>query len=522
MTNERTNGTKRSVMNSVIRVSMAVVAASVLLLAAPTALASQISITVPIRLAASEDLDNGRELLDEREYHAAAQAFERAVAAASAQAAASAATAESASVAGVAQAAAAAQAAARAEASAALYWQSYSLNKALQYADAMVAIEELRRSYSDSRWLDDARVLEREIRDALRDRGREERDQARDQRDRARDEARLARDMARDERDRAREEHESSRDDHEDYDADHDYEYGDYDYEYEYESQEFGSGDDSGEDDMVMYALHGLMGVDPDRAIPVLERFLAGDHPRSHKQQALFVLSQTGDERAINIIMDLARDGSDPRLQVEAIQMFVMLGAPGNSGLEELYDETDDPRVKRALLQAAMVNGHGDLLMRVVQDEDAETNLRVQSVHMLGVTGDTDLLRDLYPADLPVEMRRAMLDAFGIAGDPEPVQDILRVETNPQLRAHAIRSLGIMGGSVSEIVVEIYQRLETDSEKRAAAEALMMQGDGVALRELYQQEDDPAIKRHLIQMLSVVGDDDSVDLFLDILDGTDQ
>lgn len=45
----------------------------------------------------------------------------------------------------------------------ALYWKAYTLNKLGRRDEAMAAIAELRKSYSGSRWLDDAKALEVEI-----------------------------------------------------------------------------------------------------------------------------------------------------------------------------------------------------------------------------------------------------------------------------------------------------------------------------------------------------------------------
>jgi len=45
----------------------------------------------------------------------------------------------------------------------ALYWKAYTLNKLGRAADAQAAIDQLRKSYPSSRWLDDAKALELEV-----------------------------------------------------------------------------------------------------------------------------------------------------------------------------------------------------------------------------------------------------------------------------------------------------------------------------------------------------------------------
>jgi len=48
----------------------------------------------------------------------------------------------------------------------ALYWKAYTLNKLGRRDEAMAAIAELRKSYAGSRWLDDAKALEVEVKQA--------------------------------------------------------------------------------------------------------------------------------------------------------------------------------------------------------------------------------------------------------------------------------------------------------------------------------------------------------------------
>jgi hypothetical protein len=48
----------------------------------------------------------------------------------------------------------------------ALYWKAYALGKQGKRDDGLAAIAELRKSYANSRWLDDAKALELELRQA--------------------------------------------------------------------------------------------------------------------------------------------------------------------------------------------------------------------------------------------------------------------------------------------------------------------------------------------------------------------
>ena len=73
----------------------------------------------------------------------------------------------------------------------------------------------------------------------------------------------------------------------------------------------------SDDEELKLYALDGLMQVDPEKAVPVLEKLLAGDSSPRVKERALFVLSQSDSPRAREILVRTAKtgpaDGAAPR-----------------------------------------------------------------------------------------------------------------------------------------------------------------------------------------------------------------
>lgn len=86
-----------------------------------------------------------------------------------------------------------------------------------------------------------------------------------------------------------------------------------------------GSPGELGDEELKLYAVNGLMNLDPERAIPVLEEVLAGDQGPKVKERALFVLSQSGEPRAYQILARVAREG-EPDERRQAIQYLGMAG----------------------------------------------------------------------------------------------------------------------------------------------------------------------------------------------------
>src|SRR5581483_1866147 len=60
------------------------------------------------------------------------------------------------------------------------------------------------------------------------------------------------------------------------------------------------------DDELKLMALRGLMNSDPDQALPVLQKMLAGTNSPKVKDRALFVLSQSRSPKAREIITGIA------------------------------------------------------------------------------------------------------------------------------------------------------------------------------------------------------------------------
>ena len=70
---------------------------------------------------------------------------------------------------------------------------------------------------------------------------------------------------------------------------------------------------DAGSDEETkLIALNSLMHSDAEQAVPMLERFLAGNASVKLKKKALFVLSQSGSPRARQVVTEIAKGGAQP------------------------------------------------------------------------------------------------------------------------------------------------------------------------------------------------------------------
>ena len=277
-----------------------------------------------------------------------------------------------------------------ARADGALYWRAYALNKLGRRQEALTAIAQLRKQYARSQWVNDAKALEIEVRQA---------------------------------------------------------------------AGQTVSPEAESDDELKIMAINSLMNTDPERAIPLLEGVLKGNHPLKQKQQALFVLLQTGAPRARQIVIEIAKSGSNPELQKKAIEDLGLFGGPESlQTLADIYGSSTDAGVKQRILQSFMV-----------------------------------------------------------AGDRAHLVALARGEPHVELRRKAIELLGVMGNDTAPDILAIYAGSRDKSERKAAIQALFVQGNDKALIDLARKETDPELKRFIVQQLSVMGTKDATDYMMEIL-----
>jgi hypothetical protein len=110
---------------------------------------------------------------------------------------------------------------------------------------------------------------------------------------------------------------------------------------------------DAVDDETKLLALNAIMRTDPDAALSAVEKMLAGSSNVRLKDRALFVLSQSRNEKAVGIISNVARSNTNPDLQQRAIRY---LGQSNNvdamKTLSTVYSGSNSVDTKKAVISA--------------------------------------------------------------------------------------------------------------------------------------------------------------------------
>ena len=274
---------------------------------------------------------------------------------------------------------------------------------------------------------------------------------------------------------------------------------------------------DGGRDDaeeLKIAAMDALITAPPERALPLVNKVLAGNHSIELKERALFILSQIDDAGAQETLQRFAQDSSG-ELQSEAIRMIGISGDDGSlASLKAIYD-SGDAEAKEAVIEAFMIAGDKRAIFDIAVN--AEGDEFENAVDMLGAMGAREELRELLSRTGPSE---ALIEAYAISGDIEELRRMAVDNSNPDMQAPAIEAMGIVGGDeVNATLLQIYRDATTEDVREAALDGMLISGYDAGILELYRSSDSTSDKKELLEYLVMMGSDEVWNLIDSALDG---
>jgi HEAT repeat protein len=277
---------------------------------------------------------------------------------------------------------------------------------------------------------------------------------------------------------------------------------------------------DEQNEELKLLALNSLMQQDEARALPVIQQILNSDKSEKLKARALFVLAQDQSAQAQSLIGQVAHNDRDPGLQRKAVEMLAVAhGKQAAPTLADIYRQTPNEQVKKAVLQAYLIIGTPDPLVEAAAHESNPELVRT-AVHTLGAMGGVSQLLTLYRGASSNQTKAEIISALVSSGQKgaEALSTIAASEQDPELRRHAIRNMAMAGGpSTAPSLVAIYKKSSDIETKKAVVQGLFVTGDSHDLVELARAEKDPAAQKDIVQQLSLMHGKEVSDYMLEIL-----
>jgi hypothetical protein len=278
------------------------------------------------------------------------------------------------------------------------------------------------------------------------------------------------------------------------------------------------SADASIDDDLKLLALQNLANSDAEQAVPLIENVLKGAQSPRIKERALFVLAQSNKPAARDIVIRVAKGGSNPDLQLKAVQFVGMFRAvDGIKVLSEIYGTSQDQAVRRAILRSYMMAGAREPLVAAARQETTP-ELRLEAVRQLGNMKAGAELAELYAKETSPEVKKQILRGLAIGGQNDKLVALAQSESNPELRRTAIRSLGLnRDSSTGAILTQLYAKEQTQEVREAVLDALYTQGNAAALVSLARPEKDPEMRLRIVRRLSTMKAPEATEYMLELL-----
>jgi HEAT repeat protein len=269
------------------------------------------------------------------------------------------------------------------------------------------------------------------------------------------------------------------------------------------------------DEELKIAALEALISAPPERALPIVQRVMAGDHGDEVKERALFILSQIDAPQAQTILLDTARTASG-ELQHEAIRMIGIGGdAATLANLREIYED-GDKEVKESVLEAFLIADDAASILEIASATDDREAFE-EAVETLGAMGALDELRTLRER---VGNSEELVEAYAIAGDYETLREMALDNSDPEIQEEAIEGLGIVGGpEVNQTLMEIYRNAQNDRAREASLEGMLISGHSEGVLQLFRESQDAAEKRELLETLVIMDSEAAMQVIDETLGG---
>lgn len=270
------------------------------------------------------------------------------------------------------------------------------------------------------------------------------------------------------------------------------------------------------DEELKLYALQMLMANDPERAEPLLKKYIEEGKSDELRERAMFVLLQHPDAASSDLLKNALAQAGNVQMKMSAIRLLGMLDdEKSRAMLDRAYKETDDIAVKHMIIQSYMTQDNAQRLAEIARTEK-DVSLQRQAITMLGVTGEIGLVKDLYKSTQDAGIRRAMLQGFALAGDGEMLFEILETEKDDEIRSAAIQHLVMVDASdLGDRLQKIYARTTSTRDREQLVQVMAMQGEADTLIALYEKETDPEIRRTILQSMALFMDDPRVGDFFE-------
>lgn len=278
------------------------------------------------------------------------------------------------------------------------------------------------------------------------------------------------------------------------------------------------------DDELKLLAIQAMQHQEPEKAIPLLEGVLNATNSLAVKRRALYVLAQSTEPRAHQIILNYAKGQGNPDLQLEAIRYIRTNGKDRQTTANELrsiYESTPDLAVRRAIISAYTETWDRSALVSIASTSSTPTALRTQAVSGLANVAAPTELWALYTKETDKDLKMHMVSAFGSMQAFDQLVQIVKTEKEPTVRARAVRALGnLKPEQTGKILADLYNTDQDLETRKAVISAFAGQNNVDGLITIARKETNRELRLAIVERLSAMaqrGSKPAADYLMEII-----
>jgi hypothetical protein len=197
----------------------------------------------------------------------------------------------------------------------------------------------------------------------------------------------------------------------------------------------------TGSPDLQMRAIRFLGIAGGHRAREVLADVYSSTNKVEVKKSVLKAYMLSGDR---GHLLALAKGETNAELRAEAVTQLGVSGAKAE--LAELYSLEPTVEVKKKIIQAMFISGNSDKLYELARTEKT-LELKTAAIRNLGLMGGSRtgaLLVQMYREDTREEVREAVINGLFVQGNAKALVELARAEKDPELKREIVQKLSVM------------------------------------------------------------------------------
>jgi HEAT repeat protein len=299
-------------------------------------------------------------------------------------------------------------------------------------------------------------------------------------------------------------------------------------------------------------ALNALAQLNTPEVRPTLKRVLArrDECSATLRRRAVYILGRNGTDEATADLVEVAKSDPDPGVRSDAIMLIARSpGATTVKVLEQLFNESSDPRTREAALSALRSTGGPEAkraLRAIIEKGDLPERTRAEAIQQLAASSaseekltmsgqraarrsggdeeDAAFLRGLYGKTDSRQIKSAILNAVSRIGGPTNDQWLLSIAKNREedtsLRREALSRIKTSTLSIEELG-KLFDALPERELRYAVVNQLASRDDPAAvdkLIEIAKSGTDPQVRRQAIAALARKNDPRTTKLLLDLVE----